>query len=66
MLILKEHEVCPFASQCVYNSTGNCCGSQGNRDTQFTCDYVINGQIIEGQPARLVGDKTGKMKVIME
>ena len=66
MIILQENEVCPFASQCFYNSTGNCVGSKSNRQNKFTCDYVVNGQIIEGQPARLAGDKTGKMKVIME
>ena len=65
-MILKENEICPFAAQCIYNSTDSCFGARANRDTIFTCDYVKNGKIIKDQPMRMPGDKTGKMKVIME
>jgi len=66
MMILKENEVCPLASQCPYNSTDSCYGAKTNRGSKFTCDYVENGKILEGQSIRMPGDKTGRMKVIME
>ena len=66
MLILKENEVCYLASQCIYNSTDSCYGAKSHRNTVFTCIYVENGKILEGQPMRIPEDKTGKMKIIME
>jgi hypothetical protein len=66
MLRLKENEVCPYGSYCPYNKTNSCLGARPNRQYKFTCNYVINGQIVEGQPIRLNQDKTGQMKVIME
>jgi hypothetical protein len=66
MMILKENEVCPFSKQCPYNINFDCFGSIPNRKTVFTCNYVKNGKILEGQGIRLPGDKTGNMRVIME
>lgn len=66
MIVLNENEICSLASQCPYNSTDSCYGARANRGTKFTCEYVKNGKILEGQPMRMPQDKTGKMKIIME
>lgn len=66
MMILQENEVCMYASQCPYNEHNNCFGSRADRGRQFTCDYVKDGKILEGQPSRIPGDETGRMKVIVE
>jgi hypothetical protein len=66
MLILKENEVCPHGSICPYNQgVGGCYGAVPNRNTVFQCEYVINGKIVEGG-ARIPGDITGKMKVLID
>lgn len=66
-MILKEGEVCPFASNCPYHigTAGPCYGAISTRMNEFKCEYVVNGRIVEGG-VRLPADKTGKMKVIME
>ena len=70
MLILKEGQVCIYASQCPYNHNGGvagtCQGSNPNRNTIFTCEFVVNGKIIENAGVRNPHDQTGKMKIIME
>lgn len=66
MMILNEREMCPHSSICSYNINGTCQGANPQRTVKFTCEWVKNGKIIEGQGVRLPGDKTGKMKVIME
>lgn len=70
MLILKEGHVCQFASTCKYNNpvglSGLCQGANSARQTEFTCQYVIDGKIVEDQGIRIPADKTGKMKIIME
>jgi len=66
MIILKENEVCPYANNCPYNKLYDCNGGNSNRTNIFTCEYVVDGQIIENQPNRLLKDLTGKMKIIME
>ena len=65
MLILKKGKVCPLAAQCPYNETGQCWGAKANRDRDFTCEYIVNGKIVEGG-SRISADQTGKMKVILE
>lgn len=67
MINLKANEICPYAMMCPYNNIGDVCyGARPNRNNQFNCDHVVNGQIKEGLPARLSEDKTGRMKIIME
>ncbi len=66
MIILKINEVCPLALQCPYNSTDSCYGARPNRKNRFVCEHVKDGKILEGKPMRMPGDKTGRMKVIME
>ena len=68
MMILKEGEVCPHSANCPYNqnSYGPCYGTLASRPNVFECEYVINGQIVVTDGVRLPGDKTGKMKVIMD
>ena len=68
-MILKENEACRFASKCKYNSggiSGTCQGANPNRKTVFTCEFVVNGKIIENAGFRNSLDQTGKMKIIME
>lgn len=66
-MILKEGEACHLAFNCPYHigATGPCYGASSQRQNEFQCEYVVNGQIVEGG-VRLPADKTGKMKVIME
>lgn len=66
MLILQEGEICPYGNRCPYNTDKTCHGALPSRGNIFNCDYVQNGQIIETGSPRLTGDKTGRMKVIME
>ena len=64
MLNLKPGEVCPYAEHCSYSD--NCQGTQSDRKTSFTCDFVgDNGEIREGLFRNKL-DQTGKMEVIME
>lgn len=67
MLVLKVGRICPFAAQCIYNQNGQCWGAKANRNHTFSCEYVDvdTGKILEGG-TRIPGDKTGKMKVILE
>jgi hypothetical protein len=67
MLVLKEGEVCPYSARCPYriNALGDPChGTLSTRNNTFTCEFVVGGEIKEGQ-TRVPGDKTGKMKVIL-
>jgi hypothetical protein len=68
-MILEAGEVCKV-SNCPYNSgsclTGTCYGARPDRDTTFTCEYVVNGKLLTDFGFRNAQDKTGKMKVIME
>ena len=69
MMTLGEGQVCPYGSHCPYNvnAVGEPChGTLSTRKNDFICDYVVNGKIIETGTPRLSGDKTGRMKVIME
>ena len=70
MMILEVGQVCPYGAQCPYNNnavtTGPCWGTVASRDTVFTCEFVVNGQIIRDAGVRLPQDKTGKMKLIID
>jgi len=66
MMILEEKQVCPHSARCPYNNMGTCQGANSQRQVTFTCEWVTDGIIDEGHSMRLTGDKTGKMKVIME
>lgn len=69
MMILKEKELCPHSCRCPYNINAlgePCHGTMLSRTNEFICDYVVNGQIITDGSPRIPGDKTGRMKVIME
>ena len=69
MMILEKGEMCPYSSQCPHNNNNlsmSCFGANPNRDNKFTCEFVVNGQILNNGNTRLPGDKTGKMKIIME
>lgn len=66
MLILEANEICPYSQTCQYNNSHSCFGATSNRGVKFECEYVIDGKIIENQQPRLILDKTGKMRVIME
>lgn len=68
MMTLGEGQVCPYGVNCPYNVNAlgePCHGTMASRKNTFTCDYVINGKIIEDGSPRIPGDKTGRMKVIM-
>ena len=64
MLILKEREVCPYSSRCQYSE--NCQGTNPNRETTFTCNFISESGEIEGGHFRNKLDQTGKMKIITE
>lgn len=70
MMILKEGQTCPYALECPYNKpysvSGPCHGTLLSRKNEFTCDYVVNGQIVEGGKPLIPGDKTGKMRIILD
>lgn len=70
VMVLEKYKVCPYRESCPYNrSTGGeerCFGAKENRDTEFFCEYVVNGKIIKDAGVRLPQDKTGKMKILME
>ncbi len=63
MLELRRGMACHLQEKCPYAT--NCWGAQSDRKTPFTCDLVVNGQIVEGKYRNPL-DQTGKMKVIME
>lgn len=65
-LILKEYEVCPYASTCPHHSNGStyCHGSNPNRKHIFECKLFVDGKIMDGYRNPL--DQTGKMKIILE
>jgi len=69
-MILEKGKVCPYAEICPYNRslTGDekCYGARPDRDTEFICEFVVDGKIVENAGVRLPQDKTGKMKVLME
>ena len=65
MMVLKENEVCPHGLVCKYNYNGECRGADTNRPYVFTCEYIVNGKIVDGK-TRLREDKTGRMRVLME
>jgi len=69
-MILEKNKVCPYANSCSYNKNmiGNeiCYGARSNRDTEFICEYVVNGKIVENAGIRLPQDKTGKLKILVE
>ena len=66
MLTLNEYEACPHSFRCPYNKNHTCNGATGTRDTKFYCEYYRNGHFVEGGSQRLVEDKTGRMKILME
>lgn len=66
MMILKENEVCSLGMHCKYNLNNSCAGANSSRKIGFVCDYVKDGKILDGHPIRHPGDKTGRMKVIMD
>jgi len=65
MLTLKANQPCPYSASCQYNKNDSCYGAKSNRNSVFTCNFVQDGKIIEGQ-YRNPHDKTGQMKIIME
>lgn len=69
-MILEKGKICPYADSCPYNRSvsgnENCYGARSNRDTEFICEYVVDGKIIENAGVRLPQDKTGKLKILME
>lgn len=68
-MILEAGKKCPYGDVCPYNNSsisGPCYGAASNRETEFTCEFVVNGQIIKDAGVRLPQDKTGKMKVILD
>jgi hypothetical protein len=69
-MILEKGKVCPYAKSCPYNISltgeANCFGARENRDTEFICEFVVDGKIVENVGARLPQDKTGKMKILVE
>lgn len=70
VMVLEKYKVCPYGASCLYNRSmgeaGKCFGARENRDTEFFCEYVVNGKIIKDGGIRLPQDKTGKMKILME
>jgi hypothetical protein len=70
VMVLEKYKICPHGQACPYNKntsdSGKCHGARENRDTEFFCEFVVNGKIIKDAGIRLPQDKTGKMKVLME
>ena len=70
VMILEKNKICPYKESCPYNrgsnGVGKCFGARENRDTEFFCEYVVDGKIIKNGGVRLSQDKTGKMKILME
>ncbi|MFW9871754.1 MAG: hypothetical protein ACFFG0_01545 [Candidatus Thorarchaeota archaeon] len=71
VMVLEKNKVCPYSSKCPYNiggggEFGKCYGSKKGRDTEFFCEFVVNGKIIKDAGVRLPQDKTGKMKILTE
>jgi len=65
-MILQENEVCPLSMHCKYNLNNSCAGTDSSRDNKFVCEYVKDGKILDGHTSRLLGDKTGRMQVIID
>ena len=70
VMVLEKYKVCPYAQKCPYN-TGTiegekCWGARQGRDTEFFCEFVVDGKIVENIGTRLTQDKTGKMKILVE
>lgn len=68
-MILEAGQICPHKNVCPYATTTvgePCHGTFSERQNRFTCDFVINGKVVTDVGTRLPGDKTGRMKVIME
>jgi len=66
-MILEAGQACHLANNCPYNEPfGRCHGALTSRQNEFSCDYVVNGQLILDAGSRNPLDQTGKMKVIME
>jgi hypothetical protein len=66
VMVLEKNKVCPYANKCPYNVGEKCYGARENRDTEFFCEFVVDGKIIENRGVRLSQDKTGKMKILVE
>lgn len=70
VMVLEKDKICPHAESCPYNRTssemGKCYGARGDRDTEFFCEFVVNGKILKDAGVRLPQDKTGKMKILVE
>ena len=64
-MVLKEKQVCPYASTCKYNLTHKCWGAIPNRNTTFTCHHVDEDGFTEGNHSNPMG-KTGTMHILME
>ena len=68
MLVLNEHETCPYAVRCPYsgNGTTKCQGTNPQRNCTFKCEYVqSDGRICDGQQRSSL-DKTGKMELLID
>lgn len=70
VMVLEKGKVCQYAAKCPYNNTttesNKCYGARSNRDNEFFCEFVVDGQIVENAGTRLQQDKTGKMKILVE
>jgi hypothetical protein len=70
MMILEAGEVCPYGRRCPHNngtmSSTVCYGTISTRPHKFECKFVVNGQILTDSGTITPGDKTGKMRVILE
>lgn len=69
MLVLKEHEVCPYHVICPYVTGSNariCQGTNPHRNTVFTCQYVRQDGSIDPGGTRNPLDKTGRMEILLE
>lgn len=70
VMVLEKGKVCLYAEKCPYNrgvsESGKCYGARSDRDTEFFCEFVVDGKIILDAGVRLPQDKTGKMKILVE
>lgn len=70
MLVLEAGQICPYGNSCPYNNNNVrasiCQGTLKSRNNKFTCEFVVNGQLIKDMGVRLPEDKTGKMKIIID
>lgn len=67
-LFLKSNQVCPFASNCPYNTSIDsfCKGAETNRETTFSCEFVNEQGIFVENKYRSKFDQTGKMRILQE